>query len=199
MLFQAFRPGHAPPLTNQRHVSLTKTARGPGTPQHQAASGCDWSVPKRAAALGSQRPVNLLGRYEQDGQYQKRGGNQAGVAPWCSDHAPMRTKLRPITAHLHQIPELVVIERWRTEHGRGTRRRRRDRHADAALKAGLNASAALEKRRLIRRQIMLVAPPSGRPGRVRSRRIRARPSAPTLPQHHSHALPSAPNGNQRNG
>jgi len=36
-------------------------------------------------------------------------------------------KLRPITAHLHQIPESVVIERWRTEHGRGTRRRRRNR------------------------------------------------------------------------
>lgn len=32
-----------------------------------------------------------------------------------------------VTAHLHQFPESVVIERWRTEHGRGTRRRRRDR------------------------------------------------------------------------
>ncbi len=154
-------------------------------------------MPKRAAALGSQSPGNLLSRYERDGQYYKRGGNQAGVAPWCFDHSPMRTKLRPITAHLHQIPESVVIERWRTEHDRGTRRRRRDRQADAALKAGLNASAALEKRRLIRRQIMLVAPPSGRPERVRSRRIRARPSASTLPDNtrmHSPPRPTATSG-----
>jgi hypothetical protein len=117
-------------LNNQRHVSLTKTARAPGTPQHQAASESDRSVPKRAAALGSQSPGNLLSRYERDGQHYKRGGKQAGVAPWCFDHSPMRTKLRPITAHLRRIPESVVIERWRTEHGRGTRRRRRDRRAD---------------------------------------------------------------------
>jgi hypothetical protein len=93
-------------LNNQRHVSLTKTARAPGTPQHQAASESDRSVPKRAAALGSQSPGNLLSRYERDGQHYKRGGKQAGVAPWCFDHSPMRTKLRPITAHLHrnQLP-----------------------------------------------------------------------------------------------
>jgi hypothetical protein len=114
--------------TNRRSGLIRPSAsRAPGTPQHQAASESDRSVPKRAAALGSQSPGNLLSRYERDGQHYKRGGKQAGVAPWCFDHSPMRTKLRPITAHLRRIPESVVIERWRTEHGRGTRRRRRDR------------------------------------------------------------------------
>nr|DAO43000.1 MAG TPA: hypothetical protein [Caudoviricetes sp.] len=89
-------------LNNQHHDSLSLTARGPGTLQHQAASGCYRSVPKWAAALGSQRPVNVLSRYERDGQYYKLGGKQLGVAPWCSNHTPMRTKSRPITAHLQK-------------------------------------------------------------------------------------------------
>ncbi len=66
----------------------------------QGPSEIDRSVLKRAAALGSQRPVNLLSRYMRDGQYQKRGGNQAGVAPWCSDQSPMH----PASPSLHIRP-----------------------------------------------------------------------------------------------
>lgn len=78
-------------MNNQRHVSLTITARAPGTPQHQAASECDLNA--QADALGIRTP-------EPDAGYQHR-----------PDHTPLRTKLRPITAHLHATNQITASAR----------------------------------------------------------------------------------------
>lgn len=42
-----------------------------------------------------------------DGQYQKRGGNQAGVAPWCSDQSPMHPASPSL--HIDRIRQVPVL------------------------------------------------------------------------------------------
>lgn len=152
-------------------VVTLKAALNPPDPLCESASGCDLST------------VRL------------RGNNARQTS--CRSH-PDADETAAYNRPPASIPESVVIERWRTEHGRGTRRRRRNRQADAALKAGLNASAALEKRRLIGASFAGCS--SERSSRKGPLSPDSRPAICTHPpRHNPHALPSAPNGNQRNG
>jgi len=71
-------------LNNQRHDSMSLTARDPGTPQHQAASECDLFAPQWVGpAMGSR-----------SGGIWEAQASKPGSPDRTTDHTPMRTNTR---------------------------------------------------------------------------------------------------------
>lgn len=80
-------------------MTAGKTARAPGTPQHQAASECDLFAPQWVGPeMGSR-----------SGGIWEAKASKTGSPDRTTDHTPMRTKSRPITAHLHATN---LKQRW---------------------------------------------------------------------------------------